>query len=112
MRTKGITVSDAEGWKPGQDTQAVATARLQRQDPDKIHCPAWGVIGNLGDSICYAGVPAKVEAIQAELRRRVIGADLPVRLIAPNFAGGISHRPRTGTPDPPYSLIARETPHA
>ena len=44
-------MSDAEAWKPGQDTQAVATARLQGQDPDKIHCPAWGVIGNLGDSI-------------------------------------------------------------
>ena len=53
-------MSDAQGWKPGQDTQAAATARLQGQDPDKIHCPAWGVIGNLGDSICYAGVPAKV----------------------------------------------------
>ena len=57
-------MSDAEEWKPGQDTQAVATARLQGQDPGKIHCPTWGVIGNLGDSICYAGVPAKVEAIQ------------------------------------------------
>jgi dihydroxy-acid dehydratase len=56
-------VSDAGAWKPGQDTQAVATARLQGQDPDKIHCPTWGVVGNLGDSICYAGVPAKVEAI-------------------------------------------------
>jgi hypothetical protein len=62
---KGLTVSSAEEWKPGQDTQAVATARLQEQDPDKIHCPAWGVVGNMGDSICYAGVPAKVEAIQA-----------------------------------------------
>ena len=81
-------MSDAEGWKPGQDTQAVATARFLGQDPDKIHCPAWGVIGNLGDSICYVGVPAKVEAIQAELRRRVVGADLPVRVIAPGFAGG------------------------
>jgi dihydroxy-acid dehydratase len=102
-------VSDAEAWKPGQDTQAVATARLQGQDPDKIHCPAWGVIGNLGDSICYAGVPAKVEAIQAELRRRVVGADLPVRVIAPGFAGGISDGQRNGTPEMRYSLIGRET---
>src|ERR1700680_1408776 len=47
------TVSSAEEWKPGQDTHAVATARLQEQDPDKIHCPAWGVVGNMGDSICY-----------------------------------------------------------
>jgi dihydroxy-acid dehydratase len=102
-------VSDVEGWKPGQDTQAVATARLQGQDPDKIHCPAWGVIGNLGDSICYAGVPAKVEAIQAELRRRVAAADLPVRVIAPSFAGGISDGQRNGTPEMRYSLIGRET---
>ena len=96
-------------WKPGQDTQAVATARLQGQDPDKIHCPVWGVIGNLGDSICYAGVPAKVEAVQDELRRRVSVADLPVRVIAPNFASGISDGQRNGTPEMRYSLIGRET---
>ena len=102
-------MSDAETWKPGQDTQAVATARLQGQDPDKIHCPVWGVIGNLGDSICYAGVPAKVEAVQAELRRRVTDKDLPVRVIAPNFSGGISDGQRNGTPEMRYSLIGRET---
>jgi dihydroxy-acid dehydratase len=102
-------VSDTEAWKPGQDTQAVATARLQGQDADKIHCPVWGVIGNLGDSICYAGVPAKVEAVQDELRRRVSVADLPVRVIAPNFAGGISDGQRNGTPEMRYSLIGRET---
>jgi dihydroxy-acid dehydratase len=104
-----MSVSDTEAWKPGQDTQAVATARLQGQDPDKIHCPVWGVIGNLGDSICYAGVPAKVEAIQAELRRRVVDADLPVRVIAPGYAGGISDGQRNGTPQMRYSLIGRET---
>jgi dihydroxy-acid dehydratase len=103
------TVSDAAAWKPGQDTQAVATARLQGQDPDKIHCPVWGVVGNLGDSICYAGVPAKVEAIQAELRRRVTAADLPVRVIAPNYASGISDGQRNGTSQMRYSLIGRET---
>ena len=102
-------MSDAETWKPGQDTQAVATARLQGQDPDKIHCPVWGIIGNLGDSICYAGVPAKVEAIQAELRSRVSDKDLPVRVIAPNFASGISDGQRNGTPEMRYSLIGRET---
>ena len=102
-------MSEAEEWKPGQDTQAVATARLQGQDADKIHCPVWGVIGNLGDSICYAGVPAKVEAVQDELRRRVAVADLPVRVIAPNFAGGISDGQRNGTPEMRYSLIGRET---
>ena len=102
-------MSDAAAWKPGQDTQAVATARIQGQDPDKIHCPVWGVIGNLGDSICYAGVPAKVEAIQAELRRRVTEKDLPVRVIAPNYASGISDGQRNGTSQMRYSLIGRET---
>lgn len=102
-------MNDAAIWKPGQDTQAVATARMQGQDPDKIHCPVWGVIGNLGDSICYAGVPAKVEAIQAELRRRVTVADLPVRVIAPNYASGISDGQRNGTAQMRYSLIGRET---
>ncbi|HEX5298623.1 MAG TPA: dihydroxy-acid dehydratase [Streptosporangiaceae bacterium] len=87
----------------------MATARIQGQDPDKIHCPVWGVIGNLGDSICYAGVPAKVEAIQAELRRRVTAADLPVRVIAPNYASGISDGQRNGTSQMRYSLIGRET---
>ena len=100
-------MTDMADWKPGQDTQAVATARLLGQDPDKIHCPVWGIIGNLGDSICYAGVPAKVEAIQAELSRRVTGADLPVRVIAPNFASGISDGQRNGTPEMRYSLIGR-----
>src|ERR1700691_6761791 len=104
-----MTMTDKQDWKPGQDTQAVATARLLGQDPDKIHCPAWGVIGNLGDSICYAGVPAKVEAIQAEQARRGTGGDLQVRDIAPNFAGGISDGQRNGTPEMRYSLIGRET---
>ena len=54
-------------------------------------------------------MPAKVEAIQADLRRRVAGADLPVRVIAPNFAGGISDGQRNGTPEMRYSLIGRET---
>ncbi len=26
----------------------------RNKDPDKVHCPAWGVVGNMGDSICYA----------------------------------------------------------
>ena len=102
-------MSGAQEWRPGQDTQAVATARIQGQDPDKIHCPTWGIIGNLGDSICYAGVPAKVDAIQAELGRRITGADLPVRLIAPDYAGGISDGQRNGSPEMRYSLIGRET---
>ena len=77
-------------WKPGQDTQAVATARLQGQDPDKIHCPVWGVIGNLGtasatpgcrrrsrrSSDCAAGSPTQGPAgagHRAQLRERDLG---------------------------------------
>ena len=90
-------MSSAEEWKPGQDTQAVATARLQEQDPDKIHCPAWGVVGNMGDSICYAGVRAKAEAIQAELRRRVVGAGLRCG----------SSRPTSRAASPTASAMAR-----
>ena len=99
----------ADVWSPGRDTQAVATARVLGQSPDNVHAPAWGVLGNLGDSICYAGVPAKVAAIQAALSRRIIDQALPVRLIAPNFAGGISDGQRNGTPEMRYSLIGRET---
>ena len=54
-------------------------------------------------------MPAKVDAVQAELRRRVVDADLPVRVIAPGFAGGISDGQRNGTPQMRYSLIGRET---
>ena len=82
-------MSDAKEWKPGQDTQAVATARLQGQDPDKIHCPAWGVIGNLGDSQCYLGVTQKVEAIHAAMADRIVRNDLPYRLIPPAYALGV-----------------------
>src|SRR5258708_19089497 len=95
--------------EPGRDCQAVATANFLGQSPDKVHDPTWSVIGNLGDSICYAGVPSKVEAIQQALGDAVIKKDLSVRLIAPNFAGGISDGQRNGTPEMRYSLIGRET---
>src|SRR5207248_1497184 len=97
-----------EEWKPGQ-ARSPRPRDFKDRTPDKVHCPTWGVIGNLGDSICYAGVPAKVDAIQAELRRRVADKDLPVRVIAPNFASGISDGQRNGTPEMRYSLIGRET---
>lgn len=96
-------------WSPGQDCQAVATANVLGQNPDNIHGPTWTVVGNLGDSICYAGVPLKVEAIQRALSDRVVKEDLPLRVIAPNFAGGISDGQRNGTPQMRYSLIGRET---
>lgn len=96
-------------WRPGQDCQAVATARALGQDVDKIHGDAWGVVGTLGDSVCYVGVSDKVEAIHEALARRIRERDLPVRLLAPNYSGGISDGQRNGTPQMRYSLIGRET---
>ena len=49
--------------------QRVGTANFLGEDVEKIHDPVWAVIGNLGDSQCYLGVTAKVQAVQA--------ADLP-----------------------------------
>lgn len=36
-------------WRPGEDCQAVATARALRQDVDNLHGDAWGVVGMLGE---------------------------------------------------------------
>lgn len=98
-------------WKPGQDCQAVATARLLGQDPDDIHGPTWGVVGTLGDSICYGGVSDKVTAVHEALGRRIREKELHRRLVAPTFASGISDGQRNGTPQMRYSLIGRETVH-
>ena len=54
---------------PGRDGQRVGTARFLGEDPTLIHEPVWGVIGNLGDSQCYLGVRAKVDAIHDALCR-------------------------------------------
>ena len=96
-------------WKPGQDCQAVATARLLGQKPANIHDPTWAVVGTLGDSICYAGVPAKVDAVQRAMSERIVDKDLPARLMPPIYSGGISDGQRNGTPQMRYSLIGRET---
>ncbi len=101
--------STSQEWKPGQDCQAVATANLLGQKPANIHHPTWAVVGTLGDSICYAGVPEKVDAIQRALSARILDKDLAVRLIAPAYSGGISDGQRNGTPQMRYSLIGRET---
>src|SRR3954462_14098550 len=93
---------------PGRDVQRVGTARFLGQDPAKIHCPVWGVIGNLGESQCYLGVTAKVAAIHATLADRIRRDDLPVRLIAPAYTLGVSDGQLNGTEQMRYSLIGRE----
>ena len=76
----------------------------------KIHDPVWAVIGNLGDSQCYLGVPAKVagrpgRAVRSHRRRRPGGpADPPgvharrLRRSAQRHAADavLADRPRAG----------------
>jgi dihydroxy-acid dehydratase len=106
-----MTTATEFAQHPGQLSQAVATARQMGQDPDKAVFPAIGVVGTLGDSICYYGVKSKVEATQAALVRRVITEDRPFRLLDSFLTGGISDGQRNGTPEMRYSLIGRETTH-
>jgi dihydroxy-acid dehydratase len=96
---------------PGRDVQRVGTANFLGQDVDKIHDPVWAVIGNLGDSQCYLGVPAKVQAVQDVMARRIDADDLAVRLIAPAFTLGVSDGQLNGTPQMRFSLIGRELVH-
>ncbi len=96
---------------PGRDVQRVGTAAFLGEDVGKIHDPVWAVIGNLGDSQCYLGVPQKVQALQAALSRRIAGDDLAVRLIPPAFTLGVSDGQLNGTPQMRFSLIGRELVH-
>ncbi len=96
---------------PGRDVQRVGTAAFLGEDIGKIHDPVWAVIGNLGDSQCYLGVPEKVQAVQAALHRRIAADDLPVRLIPPAFTLGVSDGQLNGTPQMRFSLVGRELVH-
>jgi dihydroxy-acid dehydratase len=93
---------------PGRDVQRVGTARFLGQDPAKIHDPVWAVVGTLGESQCYLGVTEKVLAIQAALADRIVTDDLPVRLIPPAYALGVSDGQLNGTDEMRFSLIGRE----
>ncbi len=96
---------------PGRDVQRVGTAAFLGEDVGKIHDPVWAVIGNLGDSQCYLGVPQKVQAVQAALSRRIAEDDLAVRLIPSVFTVGVSDGQLNGTPQMRFSLIGRELVH-
>jgi dihydroxy-acid dehydratase len=96
---------------PGRDVQRVGTAAFLGESVAKIHDPVWAVIGNLGDSQCYLGVPSKVQAVQAALSRRIAEDDLPVRLIPPAFTLGVSDGQLNGTPQMRFSLVGRELVH-
>lgn len=95
---------------PGRSTQTLGIARAIGTDPDLIHEPSVGVVGTKGDSQCYLGVMAKVEAIHNKLKGRV-GAgqgQLKLRLVQPEYTVAISDGIRNGTREMRYSLIGRE----
>jgi dihydroxy-acid dehydratase len=96
---------------PGRDVQRVGTAAFLGEDVGKIHDPVWAVIGNLGDSQCYLGVPQKVQTVQAALSRRIAADGLAVRLIPPVFTLGVSDGQLNGTPQMRFSLVGRELVH-
>ncbi len=95
---------------PGRSTQTIGIARALGTDPDLIHEPSVGVVGTKGDSQCYLGVLAKVDAIHERLKSRV-GAgqgQLELRLVQPEFTIATSDGIRNGTREMRYSLIGRE----
>ena len=109
-----MTVSESATFvsiNPGRDVQRVGTAAFLGEDVGKIHDPVWAVLGNLGDSQCYLGVPQKVQALQAALSRRIADDGLAVRLIAPAFTLGVSDGQLNGTPQMRFSLVGRELVH-
>lgn len=95
---------------PGRSTQTIGIARALGTDVDLIHEPSVGVVGTKGDSQCYLGVLAKVDAIHERLKARV-GAgqgQLKLRLVQPEFTIATSDGIRNGTREMRYSLIGRE----
>jgi len=95
---------------PGRSTQTIGLARELGTDPELIHEPSVGVVGTKGDSQCYLGVAAKVEAIHARLRSRIGQGkdDLKLRLVQPEYTIATSDGIRNGTREMRYSLIGRE----
>lgn len=98
---------------PGRSTQTIGLARALGTDPALIHDPAVGVVGTKGDSQCYLGVSAKVEAIHQALKSRIGTGpgQLRFRLVQPEYTIATSDGMRNGTPEMRYSLIGREVTH-
>jgi dihydroxy-acid dehydratase len=98
---------------PGRSAQTIGIARELGTDPELIHEPSVGVVGTKGDSQCYLGVMAKVEAVHAHLKSRIgSGPDqLKLRLVQPEYTIATSDGIRNGTREMRYSLIGREVTH-
>ena len=95
---------------PGRSAQTIGVARELGTDPTFIHEPSVGVVGTKGDSQCYLGVQAKVDAIHAALRSRIGNgpAQRRLRLVQPEYTIATSDGIRNGTREMRYSLIGRE----
>jgi dihydroxy-acid dehydratase len=72
---------------PGRSSQTIGMARVLGTDPELIHEPSVGVVGTKGDSQCYLGVMAKVDAIHEHLKSRIGRGEgqLPLRLVQPEY---------------------------
>ena len=95
---------------PGRSAQTIGLAQELGTDPDLIHEPSVGVVGTKGDSQCYLGVQAKVEAIHEQLKARIGQGNrqLRFRLVQPEYTIATSDGIRNGTREMRYSLIGRE----
>ena len=95
---------------PGRSAQTIGIARELGTDPTLIHEPSVGVVGTKGDSQCYLGVLAKVDAIHARLKSRIGKGpgQLKLRLVQPEYTIATSDGIRNGTREMRYSLIGRE----
>jgi dihydroxy-acid dehydratase len=98
---------------PGRSTQTIGLARELGTDPELIHEPSVGVVGTKGDSQCYLGVAAKVDAIHTCLKNRIGQGpgELRLRLVQPEYTIATSDGIRNGTREMRYSLIGREVTH-
>ena len=110
MTTNRIVLIDQH---PGRSTQTIGIARELGTDPSLIHEPSVGVVGTKGDSQCYLGVMAKVDAVHAELKASIGTGEgqLRLRLVQPEYTIATSDGMRNGTPEMRYSLIGREVTH-
>lgn len=110
MKKSNIVKIDSH---PGRSAQTIGMAIELGTDPALIHEPSVGVVGTKGDSQCYLGVEAKVQAIHAKLKDLIGRTDgqLPYRLVQPEYTIATSDGIRNGTPEMRYSLIGREVTH-
>ena len=107
MKNANVVLIDRH---PGRSAQTIGIARELGTDLSLIHEPSVGVVGTKGDSQCYMGVLAKVDAVHARLKSRIGTGkgQLKLRLVQPEYTIATSDGIRNGTREMRYSLIGRE----